>query len=74
MNYERQDVDLSRGTINFKVWNEAIERKKCPICKEKKLIVDVSMALIQCEHCGISFEYRYNRGIIPYKTFVNIEN
>jgi len=32
-------------------------------------IIDFSMALIQCETCGMSFEYRYNQGIIPYHTW-----
>lgn len=32
-------------------------------------IIDVSMALITCNQCGMSFEYRYNRGVIPYHTW-----
>ena len=28
--------------------------------------LDISMALIACETCGMSFEYRYNQGVIPY--------
>ena len=31
--------------------------------------VDVSMRLISCEKCGMSFEYRYNRNVIPYFTW-----
>lgn len=31
--------------------------------------VDVSMALIHCPQCDMSFEYRYNRGVVPYYTW-----
>ena len=31
--------------------------------------IDPSMALIYCPDCGLSFEYRYNRGTIPYFTW-----
>lgn len=42
----------------------------CPVCGVSGLIVDVSMALIQCDSCGISFEYRYDRGVIPFYTIL----
>lgn len=29
-------------------------------------IIDTSMGLIYCPRCGLSFEYRYNRGTVPY--------
>jgi hypothetical protein len=31
--------------------------------------MDVSMALIQCNRCEMSFEYRYDKGVIPYYTW-----
>jgi hypothetical protein len=31
--------------------------------------VDTSMALIYCPVCELSFEYRYNRGVVPYYTW-----
>jgi len=31
--------------------------------------LDISMALIQCDKCGLCFEYRYNKGVIPYHTW-----
>ena len=49
---------------------DKVEEKDCPICGERKLIVDLSMSLIQCDSCGISFEYRYDRGIIPFHTII----
>ena len=48
----------------------AVEKSECPVCHKEKLIVDISMALIQCDSCGISFEYRYRRGVIPYYTLL----
>ena len=50
--------------------NSLVEGTNCPVCKERKLIVDVSMALIQCDGCGIAFEYRYDRGVIPFHTII----
>jgi len=47
-----------------------IENTECPVCKKHNLSLDLSMALIQCEGCGISFEYRYDRGVIPYNTMI----
>jgi hypothetical protein len=38
--------------------------EKC-VCGHQP-IIDVSMALIYCSNCGLCFEYRYNRGILPY--------
>ncbi|MBI9087383.1 MAG: hypothetical protein JEZ11_27585 [Desulfobacterales bacterium] len=32
-------------------------------------IIDSSMGLIYCEKCGLSFEYRYNKGLVPYHTW-----
>lgn len=34
-----------------------------------KAILDISMALITCDRCEMSFEYRYHRGVIPYFTW-----
>ena len=42
----------------------------CPVCGKMCLVVDVSMALIQCDSCGIAFEYRYNQGVIPFHTII----
>lgn len=76
MSYENQDIRISltadmdeRDSIKDKV-----EQTDCPICRKSKLIVDISMALIQCDNCGISFEYRYRRGIIPYHTILFNKN
>ena len=34
-----------------------------------KVHIDTSMALIVCDQCGLCFEYRYDRGVIPYHTW-----
>lgn len=44
--------------------------KKC-ICGHQP-IIDASMALIHCTNCGLSFEYRYFKGLIPYYTWQEI--
>lgn len=31
--------------------------------------IDISMGLIHCDTCGLSFEYRYDRGVVPYYTY-----
>ena len=41
--------------------------KKC-VCGGQPHI-DVSMSLIHCPQCGLCFEYRYNKGVIPYFTW-----
>lgn len=65
------DAKLSRENDRQEKYTRAIEKHLCPICKKDTLLVDWSMALIQCDGCGISFEYRYNRGVIPYKTMLD---
>ena len=49
---------------------ELVQAAGCPICKKQGLIVDMSMTLIQCDSCGIAFEYRYDRGVIPFHTII----
>jgi ribosomal protein L37AE/L43A len=72
MKPEQEDVRINltadideRDSIKDKV-----EQTDCPICRKNKLVVDISMALIQCDNCGISFEYRYRRGTVPYHTIL----
>lgn len=70
MNNQDKDVVMSRRGGATQEMIEQVEELPCPVCGEKKLIVDISMTLIQCDGCGICFEYRYNRGVIPYNTLL----
>ena len=64
-----KDIDANQWADLQKLIGE-IREKDCPICGQKKLGTDVSMCLIQCEGCGIAFEYRYDRGVIPFHTII----
>lgn len=60
----QKDVELrNRGTDYSKL--SPLEPCRCGGSPH----VDVSMALIQCDNCGLCFEYRYNRGVVPYFTW-----
>jgi len=58
-----KDRNLSKSNP----WYEDLPLEKC-MCGGQPHF-DVSMALIQCNNCGLCFEYRYGKGIIPYYTW-----
>jgi hypothetical protein len=64
MDNEDKDIQL----LADNPWYMDLEPLKKCICGGMPHI-DVSMALIQCDNCKLSFEYRYNKGIIPYHTW-----
>ena len=67
----QKDVDVDWDNEEaFLVLIGLAEGTDCPVCRNKTLIVDRSMALILCDSCGIAFEYRYDRGIIPFHTII----
>lgn len=67
MTDEDKDILLVRDNP----WYENLEPLKKCICGGTPHF-DISMALIQCDACGLSFEYRYNKGVIPYHTWQSI--
>lgn len=66
----RLDKKLFSQNADWSKVRADIEDTECPVCKRHNLSLGMSMALIQCDGCGISFEYRYDRGVIPYNTMV----
>ncbi len=69
----QEDVAVDRDENNEEGLQHLIrlvEGTGCPVCRELNLIVDRSMTLIQCDNCGIAFEYRYDRGVIPFHTII----
>jgi hypothetical protein len=66
MNYKEayeKDIQLEKDNP----WYENLVLNKCH-CGEQP-VLDTSMRLIYCPNCGLSFEYRYHRGIVPYHTW-----
>ena len=65
--YDETDM-MDRELARTNPWYEDLEPLKKCFCGGQ-LYFDVSMALIQCDNCGFCFQYRYNKGIIPYHTW-----
>ena len=65
----QKDIESMPYSVeDIQKWVAITEATLCPVCKEHNLTVDISMRLIQCDGCGLSFEYRYDRGVIPFHT------
>ena len=61
---KEKDIQLCKNDPHYR---DVEPLKKCS-CGGRPTI-DVSMALIHCNKCGLCFEYRYARGVVPYHTW-----
>ncbi len=60
----KKDIELS--TTN--TWYKDLDPLARCACGGQPHI-DVSKELIVCDNCGLSFGYRYCRGVVPYYTW-----
>jgi hypothetical protein len=64
---QAKDIELAATNPHYK---DLDDLKFC-VCGNKPYI-DASMRLIHCTECGLSFQYRYWKGLVPYHMWQRI--